>query len=86
MCPCLGYAAEFWLCHWEWVLDWKKLKWMMGSYLQGGKSNFLVDLTAARLLWLEALDGWQQDSMPSWAPSTKAFVRGGKRNWGKNVL
>lgn len=29
---------------------------MMGSYLQGGKSNFLVDLTAARLLWLEALD------------------------------
>lgn len=58
----------------------------MGSYLQGDESNCLVHLTAARLLWLEALDGWQQeDLMPSWSPSATAFVRR-KRDGGKKCL
>lgn len=57
----------------------------MGSYLQ--RDNFLVDLTMARLLWCEALDGCHQEaSMPSWPPSATAFVRGGKRDGVKKCL
>lgn len=58
-----------------------------GKLLAGRWSNFLVDLTMARLLWREALDGWQQEaSMPSWPPSATAFVRGRKRDGGKKCL
>lgn len=59
----------------------------MGSYLQEDESNFFVDLTAARLLWHEALDGWQQEnSMPSWSPSATAFVRRERRDGGKKCV
>lgn len=46
-----------------------------------------MDIAAARLLWLEALDVWQQeDLMPSWPPSATAFVRGRERDGGKKHL